>query len=113
MTAWHTIFAISGQSSDFSDPKQRVLEFDPKIKCDGKHVRGYDLPVFLPNVAGLISCRHSHNNSEDDENLYEFRLTVGKITDLARLAVDGIPYPSPIGTIAAGMSLNWSHRSLY
>jgi hypothetical protein len=98
----HLLFALSGQRADLSVAATASLTFSPKLVCasasSDTNGGGYELPVLLPGVVGVISCKASQ---------YSLKLTVGTLT-LSSLAVDGTKYPKlPVVLAAGAPALTW------
>lgn len=97
LTAWHLVFALSGQTADFSDAANTSLSFSPRYNCS--RPGGYSLPVILPRAVGTLRCEMGE---------IELHLYVGTVV-VHRLEVGDAVYPTSPVTLAPEHPLIWHH----
>lgn len=104
MVVWHILFAVSGQTADFSTDGNATLSFAPRISCDANG-EGYGLPFLLPGLHGTIAC-----HVEAGRRVHILNLTVGMLK-LDHLVVNGEVCPNPpTKGIQSGEQLSWTSQ---
>lgn len=104
MTSWHTVFALSGQAADLSDPKGATLSFSPRVPCARKG-DGYAYPFLLPGVVGSVDCEVTPSGRHHTLSVYAGTLRVD------RLNIGGDACPHVPVNASAGDVVMWTASS--
>ena len=107
MTAWHTLFAVTGQVVDLSGATKSI-SFDPLFTTCVGGGSGYAFPVLLPGVVGTVKCRATSVMGGASKVSYTLLLSKGVLEGVSTLEVSGVRYPVTPVDIAEGVPLTWS-----